>query len=81
MDGIKQLTVRAGNFKPTNAAFELRKNGPTGELLARVPLPHSAEGPFQEITIPVSADGLLDLCIVARCEKSGEAGLNWIEFR
>jgi cytochrome c len=81
LDGIKQLTVRAGSFKPTAAAFELRKGSPAGELLARVPLPHTAEGKFEDIVIPLTATGLHDLCVVARCEKSGEAGLNWIEFR
>jgi hypothetical protein len=81
LDGIKQLTLRAGSFKPTSAAFELRKGNPTGELLARIPLPHTAEGKFENITIPLAAQGLTDLCVVARCEKSGEAGLNWIEFR
>jgi hypothetical protein len=44
-------------------------------------LPHTAEGKFEDIVIPLSHEGLHDLCIVARCEKSGEAGLNWIEFR
>jgi cytochrome c len=81
LDGIKQLTVRAGSFKPTAAAFELRRGSPAGELLARVPLPHTAEGKFEDIVIPLTATGLHDLCVVARCEKSGEAGLNWIEFR
>lgn len=81
LDGIKQLTVRAGSFKTTAAAFELRIGSPKGELVARVPLPHTAEGKFEDIVIPLSYQGLHDLCIVARCEKSGEAGLNWIEFR
>lgn len=81
LDGIKQITVRAGSFKPTSAALELRKDGPKGQILARVPLPHTAEGKFEDLVVPLSAEGLHDLCIVARCEKSGEAGLNWIEFR
>ena len=81
LTGITRLTVRAGSFKPGEARFELRKKTPQGELLASIALPETGEGVFKEIPVQIDAGGLTDLCIVAKCGKDGEVGLNWIEFR
>jgi cytochrome c len=81
LSGITRVTVRAGSFKAGEARLELRRKTPEGELIASIDLPETGEGAFQEIPAEIAAGGLTDLCVVARCGKQGEAGLNWIEFR
>jgi cytochrome c len=80
LDGIEKLTVRGGSFKRTPATLEIRKGGPTGDLLATVTLPQIGEGPFENVQAEIQSAGLVDICVIARCTKKGEVGLNWIEF-
>ena len=83
LDGIRHLTVRAGCFDTTGGKLELRKDSPTGALLASVDAKPTGEGEFVELPAEIAnVGGLTDICVVARCvDKTTVLGLNWIEFK
>jgi cytochrome c len=83
LEGIHHLTVRAGCFDAKGGTIELRKDSPSGELLASVNVKPTGEGEFLAIPAePANAAGLTDVCVVARCkDKKTILGLNWIEFQ
>lgn len=84
LDGIRRIVVRAGGLTSETGSIELRRSGPDGDLLARVPVKPTGDGEFIEIPAELSAvSGLIDLCVVARFERpDGQVlGLNWIEFQ
>lgn len=86
LTGIEKAKIRAGGISGKPGRLEMRKDGPDGELLASVEVPVTGETEFPEIEVDLSkaADGLLDVCVVARFgkEESGKSivALNWIEF-
>jgi cytochrome c len=83
LEGIRQVRVRAGSFDTRSGKLELRRGSPDGALLASVEVEPTGEGAFLEIPATIAnADGLTDVCVVARCANpSTVLGLNWIEFR
>jgi hypothetical protein len=83
LDGIHRVAVRAGCFDPRGGKFELRRNSPTGALLAAVDVQFTGEGEFIEIPAELlTSGGLTDICVLAVCsDRKTLLGLNWIEFK
>ena len=82
LDGIHRAIIRAGCFDTKSGKFELRKDSPTGALLASVDVKPTGEGEFLNLPAEISSSGLTDVCVVARCgDKTTTLGLNWIEFK
>jgi cytochrome c len=83
LDGIRRVTVRAGCFDAKGGRFELRKDSPSGALLATVDVKSTGEGEFLDLPVEIAnASGLTDICVVARCADGKTVlGLNWIEFK
>ena len=82
LDGIRRVTVRAGCFDTTGGKLELRKDFPSGALLATVDVRPTGEGDFLDLPAEIAGSGLTDVCVVARCaDKATVLGLNWIEFK
>jgi len=82
LDGIHRLNIRAGCFGERGGDLELRKNSPSGEMLASVQVKPTGEGKFLDIPVELAnVRGLSDICVIARCgSKRTVLGLNWIEF-
>jgi cytochrome c len=83
LDGIHRLTARAGCFDAKGGRFELRKDSPSGVLLASVDVKPTGEGEFLDLPAEIAnGSGLTDICVIARCiDRTTVLGLNWIEFR
>jgi cytochrome c len=81
LKGIDRVKWRAGCLGTTGGSFTLRRNGPSGPVLARVKITPSN---YQEITVPVKdPGGVHDLFVVAELDttpKTKTLSLNWIEF-
>ncbi len=82
LQGIQRAKFRAGCFGKTGGRVELRAGSPEGPLIASIDVPPTGEGAFRELSAPLfPTEGLLDLCVVARCpEPDTVLGLNWVEF-
>jgi cytochrome c len=85
LTGVSRLTVRAGSFDAKGGTLELRRDSPSGALLARIDVPTIGAGDgntFRSLPVRlVNAAGLANLCVVARCaDPNTVLGLNWIEF-
>jgi cytochrome c len=86
LTGIKRITVRAGCFDSKGGTLEIRRDSPSGSLLAKIEVRPSGQADSGEfLSIPAmltNAHGLTDVCVIARCtDKNTELGLNWIEFQ
>ena len=82
LDGIHRVIIRAGCFDTKGGKLELRKDSPTGALLAAVDVRPTGEGEFLDLPAEIAGSGLTDVCVVARCaDKTTVLGLNWIEFK
>ena len=82
LDGIRHVIVRAGSFDTKGGQLELRKDFPTGALLAAVDVKPTGEGEFLDLPAEIASSGLTDVCVVARCtDRKTVLGLNWIEFK
>lgn len=82
--GITRLRVRAGSLADQSGHLEIRVGSPNGPLLARMLIPVTGDGAYEEIQAALNApqSDLTDVCVVARFdEPDGQLiGLNWIEF-